>query len=175
MEGLGHARGAALPWTWSCVRIWVTKHTNAGGAGRMAGAQTELAIWRCAHAQGLRATSVLARLIGIAFFLTGTVLPEPPIRSLARYASPLRWPPQDGQPAPVSTTCFGKALGRPLRRTHTCADEYCFARERVLRNERQTYFVFAWLTRGLTFDMRGDRKAQPFGHPFDGRVRPHSV
>ena len=25
--------------------------------------------------------------------------------------------------------------------------------------------------RRLTFDMRGDRKAQPFGHPLDGRVR----
>ena len=25
----------------------------------------------------------------------------------------------------------------------------------------------------LTFDMRGDRKAQPFGHPLDGRVRRH--
>jgi hypothetical protein len=108
----------------------------------MAGAQTELGIWRCAHAQGLRATSVLARLIGIAFFLTGTVLPEPPIRSLARYASPLRWPPQDGQPAPATTTCFGKAVGNTLRRPGACGNEY-FARERVLRNERQTYFVFA--------------------------------
>jgi hypothetical protein len=27
-----------------------------------------------------------------------------------------------------------------------------------------------WLL-GLTFDMRGARKAQPFGHPLDGRVR----
>jgi hypothetical protein len=25
----------------------------------------------------------------------------------------------------------------------------------------------------LTFDMRGDRKAQPFGHPLDRRVRFH--
>jgi hypothetical protein len=24
---------------------------------------------------------------------------------------------------------------------------------------------------GLTFDMRGAQKAQPFGHPLDGRVR----
>ena len=24
-----------------------------------------------------------------------------------------------------------------------------------------------------TFDMRGAQKAQPFGHPLDGRVRPH--
>ena len=24
----------------------------------------------------------------------------------------------------------------------------------------------------LTFDMRGAQKAQPFGHPLDGRVRP---
>ena len=28
-------------------------------------------------------------------------------------------------------------------------------------------------SRWLTFDMRGDRKAQPFGHPLDGRVRRH--
>jgi hypothetical protein len=28
---------------------------------------------------------------------------------------------------------------------------------------------------GLTFDMRGDQKAQPFGHPIDGRVRRHGV
>ena len=27
---------------------------------------------------------------------------------------------------------------------------------------------------GLTFDMRGAQKAQPFGHPLDGRVRRHS-
>jgi hypothetical protein len=26
----------------------------------------------------------------------------------------------------------------------------------------------------LTFDMRGAQKAQPFGHPLDGRVRRHS-
>jgi hypothetical protein len=26
---------------------------------------------------------------------------------------------------------------------------------------------------GLTFDMRGAQKAQPFGHPLDGRVRCH--
>jgi hypothetical protein len=25
----------------------------------------------------------------------------------------------------------------------------------------------------LTFDMRGAQKAQPFGHPLDGRVRRH--
>jgi hypothetical protein len=30
-----------------------------------------------------------------------------------------------------------------------------------------------YVLRRLTFDMRGDRKAQPFGHPLDGRVRPH--
>jgi hypothetical protein len=28
--------------------------------------------------------------------------------------------------------------------------------------------------RRLTFDMRGAQKAQPFGHPLDGRVRRHS-
>ena len=28
--------------------------------------------------------------------------------------------------------------------------------------------------RRLTFDMRGAQKAQPFGHPLDGRVRPHA-
>ena len=27
------------------------------------------------------------------------------------------------------------------------------------------------LPRALTFDMRGAQKAQPFGHPLDGRVR----
>ena len=27
---------------------------------------------------------------------------------------------------------------------------------------------------GLTFDMRGAQKAQPFGHPLDGGVRPHA-
>ena len=29
------------------------------------------------------------------------------------------------------------------------------------------------LPRALTIDMRGDQKAQPFGHPLDGRVRRH--
>jgi hypothetical protein len=29
------------------------------------------------------------------------------------------------------------------------------------------------LQKNLTFDMRSDRKAQPFGHPLDGRVRAH--
>ena len=31
------------------------------------------------------------------------------------------------------------------------------------------------LPRALTFDMRGAQKAQPFGHPLDGRVRRHSA
>jgi hypothetical protein len=31
------------------------------------------------------------------------------------------------------------------------------------------------MVRRLTFDMRGARKAQPFGHPLDGRVRQHRV
>ena len=30
------------------------------------------------------------------------------------------------------------------------------------------------LPRALTFDMRGAQKAQPFGHPLDGRVRRRS-
>jgi hypothetical protein len=29
------------------------------------------------------------------------------------------------------------------------------------------------MVRRLTFDMRGAQKAQPFGHPLDGRVRRH--
>jgi hypothetical protein len=31
------------------------------------------------------------------------------------------------------------------------------------------------IPRALTFDMRGARKAQPFGHPLDGRVRPRGL
>ena len=31
------------------------------------------------------------------------------------------------------------------------------------------------LPRALTFDMRGAQKAQPFGHPLDGRVRRHGL
>jgi hypothetical protein len=33
------------------------------------------------------------------------------------------------------------------------------------------HMVMRW---NLTFDMRGAQKAQPFGHPLDGRVRAHS-
>jgi hypothetical protein len=45
-----------------------------------------------------------------------------------------------------------------------------------LQRMRRTAWLGIWLkahARRLTFDMRGDRKAQPFGHPLDGRVRRH--
>jgi hypothetical protein len=53
----------------------MAKHTNVRGAGRMAGAKADLATWRCAYAQGLRA-STLGRLLGIAALSSGTLLPE---------------------------------------------------------------------------------------------------
>jgi hypothetical protein len=42
-------------------------------------------------------------------------------------------------------------------------------------NERDVrlHGVSAVCLRRLTFDMRGTQKAQPFGHPLDGRVRRH--
>ena len=40
-----------------------------------------------------------------------------------------------------------------------------------LNSEPLSSHVFGEFRR-LTFDMRGAQKAQPFGHPLDGRVRP---
>ena len=61
------------------------------------------------------------------------------------------------------------------RREHVCAVD---AATPNCCQERQTHLHSGLLSgrvpgdlRRLTFDMRGAQKAQPFGHPLDGRVR----
>jgi len=150
MEGLGHAlMRAAL----HC--IWLTKHTNAGGADRAAGAQTNLATWRCALRKACEQPRYSTECLVLVFFRLAQCFPCHPFRSFVRCVSTVRWPPQDGQPTPTIATCLTKGFGHPLRGPSARSNKY-LAREHVRCNERRICFVFRLLTRGLTFDMRGD-------------------
>jgi hypothetical protein len=118
----------------------------------------------------------------------GTTLP---IRTWRCALAPASGPPKDGQPPPdFHSGCRAcqrlseqqkwrlRTAQRSQRETQTwplsqlrelplqllagatnCSWRTCTARSGV---------------RQLTFDMRGAQKAQPFGHPLDGRVRPVS-
>ena len=70
--------------------------------------------------------------------------------------------------------CTKRTVGanRHLKRSE--AENIRFAMERLPRDEAFVALLSAdpvFTLVGLTFDMRGAQKAQPFGHPLDGRVR----
>ena len=76
--------------------------------------------------------------------------------------------------APGESDAFFLAMPLSVRKRNTV-----FARRselQMLQLQLSAFFKRSHtLPRALTFDMRGAQKAQPFGHPLDGRVSRHLV
>ena len=86
--------------------------------------------------------------------------------SSVRDDATVRWPPKDGQPE----LTLAATLGQRAELEAPAAAGVSRESASSATNDRRASMM--GFVRGLTFDMRGAQKAQPFGHPLDGRVRP---
>jgi hypothetical protein len=74
------------------------------------------------------------------------------------------------KPRPPEARCAYEYESQLEQRAGIAGSESHFRKYPIVRSLQEGH-EYIWR---LTFDMRGARKAQPFGHPLDGRVRAHS-